>query len=454
MNTEGAGTLEIAEPSSRMGRAHPGDESLGRNAETVPDSTPDRGGGPRALIVNAYAMGNRGDAAIVEGIVDSVRRAGFATVTVAPVDWRDPTPWISLGIDEVVPPLISLLDAPSWARRMKPAMLGYAVAVMLRSRLSSGGSAIRAYRRADLVVSAGGAYLGGSKPGINLVKLGNVRAGVDAGRPTVMAPITVNPSSRIVRSLIRWGCGAVRLFVRDEPSRQELAAIGLSSEIVPDMALRAPSLVRRAGRTSTPRAPTGIIGWAPRGYRADHRRWGQPSAAEETVVAAMERLLSETTLRLRFIAHVRAGSDDDDRQTVDRLASRLVTRFGTRIDVADEVSSLDEALDRYADLDLLVTSRMHAGIFAMSTGTPALAIGYEPKVHGVMDGLGLADRVVAASDRVTVDEVVDQVKRLLDPGERERTAEAFRLAQSRFALFDACLEAAAARARAVATTAH
>ena len=399
-------------------------------------------------------MGNWGDAAIVEGIVDSVRRAGFATVTVAPVDWRDATPWISLGVDEVVPPLISLLDAPSWAQRVKPAMLGYAVAAMLGSRLSSGGSAISAYRRADVVVSAGGAYLGGSKPGINLVKLGNVRAGVSAGRPTVMAPITVNPSSRVVRSLIRWGCRSVRLFVRDEPSRDELAAIGLSSEIVPDMALRAPSLVDRALSSSTARAPTGIIGWAPRGYRPDHRRWGQPSAAEETIVAAMERLLSETTLSLRFIAHVRAGSVDDDRQTVDRLASRLASRFGARIGVADEVSSLDEALDRYADLDLLVTSRMHAAIFAMSSGTPAIAIGYEPKVQGVMSGLGLADRVMAASDRVTVDETVDQVKRLFDPGERERTAQAFRMAQSRFRSFDACLEDAAARARAAAVTAH
>ena len=432
MNTEGAGTLEIGKPSS---------------SNSAPDSTPVQGGGPRALIVNAYAIGNWGDAAIVEGIIDSLRRAGFATVAVAPVDWRDPKPWMRLGVDEVVPPLISLLDAPLWARRVKPAMLGYAVATMLRSRLSPQGQAVDAYRRADLVVSAGGAYLGGSKPGINLVKLGNVRAGVTAGRSTVMAPITVNPSSGVVRSLIRWGCRAVRLFVRDEPSRQELAAIGLSSEIVPDMAFRAPSLVDRALHRPISRAPTGIIGWAPRGYRSDHRRWGQPSAVEETIVTAMERLLADTTLRLRFIAHVRAGSDDDDRRAVDRLASRLATLFGARIDVADEVGSLDGALDRYADLDLLVTSRMHAAIFAMSTGTPAIAVGYEPKVQGVMSGLGLEDRVLAASDRVTVDEVVDQARRLLDPAERSRTVEAFRLAQSRFASLDACLAAAAAAAR-------
>src|SRR5918999_1693934 len=105
MNTEGAGTLEIGEPSS---------------SNSAPDSTPVHRAGPRALIVNAYATGNRGDAAIVEGIVDSLRRAGYATVAVAPVDWRDPSPWVRLGVDEVVPPLISLLDAPSWARRWKP----------------------------------------------------------------------------------------------------------------------------------------------------------------------------------------------------------------------------------------------------------------------------------------------------------------------------------------------
>ena len=40
-----------------------------------------------ALVVNAYDAGNWGDAAIVEGLISSLRAVGFDHIAVAPVDW-------------------------------------------------------------------------------------------------------------------------------------------------------------------------------------------------------------------------------------------------------------------------------------------------------------------------------------------------------------------------------
>ena len=382
----------------------------------------------------------------MDGMLATLQSAGFSRVMIAPVDWRHPTPWIRLGAHEVVPPLLSVGDAPSWMRRVKPALLAHAIRTIVSARLSGGGAASDAYRRADVIVSAGGAYLGGSKPGINLIKLANLRAGVGAGRPTLTAPITVNPSSRLVRSLMRWGCASVTLFVRDAPSRETLLAMGLSSDLVPDMALRARTLVQQSAPLAARRAASGVIGWAPRAYRADHNKWGDPRAAEQAVMVAMERLLETTELRLRLIAQVRAAADDDDRLTVDRIALGLGKRFGSRIDVADDVDSLDDAIGRYASLDALVTSRMHAALFALGAGTPAVAVAYEPKVAGVMADLGLADRVLPASSEVTPDAVLRQIRRLLEPREIERTRDAFVAAQGRFDAFDRALASIATRA--------
>jgi polysaccharide pyruvyl transferase WcaK-like protein len=307
--------------------------------------------------------------------------------------------------------------------------------------------AMESYRRASLIVSAGGAYLGGSKPGTNFIKNGNIRAARYAGRSTIVAPITVNPFSTAVGQLIRWGLKDTKVFVRDEPSRALLEGLAVEASLVPDIALRAPTLLRIASEarrdhsTSMPRT----IGWAPRGYRRDHADWGQPEQAEQQILAAVRHLLSVSNDRLMFLPHVRAGPTDDDLATVNRLVGQLSDDERDRISISETPTTLMDAVRRYRDVDVLITSRMHAAIFAMATGTPALTVAYEPKVRGVMTEVGLADRVIPASMAVSVAEIVEMIRRLGLPTERARTIAALSQAQRRFAAFDRALEVAVRR---------
>jgi colanic acid/amylovoran biosynthesis protein len=48
----------------------------------------------------------------------------------------------------------------------------------------------------------------------------------------------------------------------------------------------------------------------------------------------------------------------------------------------------------YRSLDLLVATRMHSAIFALSSGVPTLAIGYLHKSLGIMEMLDVARHVV------------------------------------------------------------
>jgi polysaccharide pyruvyl transferase WcaK-like protein len=397
---------------------------------------------PRALIVNAYATGNWGDAAIVESMVDGLRCAGFDRVTIAPVDWRAGTKaWRELGVDDVVPPLVSFFDAPRLLRRPRAAMLGYTVGRLVEHRMARAprDPAMRAYRRSDLVLSAGGGYLGGSRSGPNLIKLVNIQAAVAAGRPTVVAPVTINPFSRSVGRLLRWGLGGTSIFVRDRPSLVRLDRLGLAASLVPDLALRAPSLRRVAAAAKPDRLPTRIIGWAPRDYRDEHNAWGSPDEVQRRTLEAVHRVMVDPDQRLRFIPHVRAEGIDDDLRAIDRLLPEFNQGEVDRIEVAEHTGTLTDAVRQYASLDVLVTSRMHAGIFAMAAGTPAMTIGYEPKVHGVMTELGLNDRVVNVDSDTTVDELAALVGRLGAAAERSKTVSAFNDVQGRFEPFDRCL---------------
>ncbi len=394
----------------------------------------------RVLIVNAYDIGNWGDAAIVEGMIASIRAAGHTHVTVAAVDWAAGVePWRAIGADAVVRPLVSLDDAPSWLRRPRPVRVIPTLARYGRARVGAArDAAMNAYRDTDLVLSTGGGYLGGGKSGGNLVKAMNIRGGIDAHRPTVVAPVTVNPSTPRVRRILHWGLTGSRVFVRDVESQGVLEAAGVTSTLVPDIALRAPSLAA-ASDAIAPHRSSGVLGWAPRGYRADHAMWGRPEVAESTVFDAVRELLRTSDRTLRLIAHVRAGGGDDDRAAVDRVWARFSPEEQRRIAIDDRPETLRAAVERYAELDVLITSRMHAAIFAMAVGTPAIAVGYEPKVAGVMTDLGLGERVIPADDQVTADDVVRLVQQLDVPAERARTLAAFRQSQARFGPFDAAI---------------
>jgi len=401
----------------------------------------------RALVVNAYAQGNWGDSAIVEGVIDSLRSAGFDHVALAPVDWRTrSTGRLSVDADEVVPPLVNLYDVPKWLRRPRPAMLAYAVGRMAGYGVGRPrDEALRSYRQADVIVSVGGAYLGGSKLGSNLIKAMNIRAGVMTGRPTFVAPITVNPFSANVGRILHWGLHGASLFARDAQTMTRFREAGLEGVLVPDIAFRAPTLLRQAASSADagPRTGTPTIGWAPRGYRRDHRAWGDPEAAERLTLSAVRRILGASDDRLRFIPHVRAGTTDDDLDAVNRLLAQLTPAERERAEVAKTPETLEDAVRQYADVDVLVTSRMHAAIFALAVGTPAIAVAYEPKVAGVMADVGLADRVVPADARLSVAALIDLVARLRSPVERARTREAYARVQGRFAAFDTALRTAA-----------
>jgi polysaccharide pyruvyl transferase WcaK-like protein len=267
------------------------------------------------------------------------------------------------------------------------------------------------------------------------------------GRPTFVAPITVNPFSANVGRVLHWGLRGASLFARDAQTLTRFRDAGLEGVLVPDIAFRAPTLLRQAKLTADagPRTGTPTIGWAPRGYRRDHQAWGDPAAAEQLTFTAVRRILAASTDRLRFIPHVRAGAADDDLDAVNRLLAQLTPAERQRVEVAATPETLEDAVRQYTEVDVLITSRMHAAIFALAVGTPAIAVAYEPKVAGVMADVGLADRVVPADTRLSADALIDLVARLRTPVERARTREAYARVQGRFAEFDDALRPAAGR---------
>jgi hypothetical protein len=75
-----------------------------------------------------------------------------------------------------------------------------------------------------------------------------------------------------------------------------------------------------------------------------------------------------------------------------------------------------ELREHYDDVDLLVTMRLHAGIFALSTGTPAIGLyrdEWGPKTPGTWANIGLSEFTLS-HEEITVDRLLALCNRVFD----------------------------------------
>ena len=220
----------------------------------------------RALVVNAYSTGNWGDTAIVEGLIGSLRSAGYDEVTIAPVDWRSgASAWRTLGADGVVPPLLSVADVSPLLRRPKAARLA---ADLPRLAISPARATTR--RRIDARVprrrhrrlGRRGLPRGSACRWHNFLKLANIRAASMIQKRTVVAPVTVNPFSSAVRRLRSMGARR-RVDVRPRgPQPRTPGCERVPSMLGMDLAFAAPTLrtIATSAVAAAGRDPAGSAG--------------------------------------------------------------------------------------------------------------------------------------------------------------------------------------------------
>jgi polysaccharide pyruvyl transferase WcaK-like protein len=84
---------------------------------------------------------------------------------------------------------------------------------------------------------------------------------------------------------------------------------------------------------------------------------------------------------------------DDDAVVIDVIVARLDGQSRpTVLAWRPELPGL--MVDIFEHIDAVVAVRLHGAILAMLAGKPAMTIAYEPKVHGVMNAVGLSEHVL------------------------------------------------------------
>jgi polysaccharide pyruvyl transferase WcaK-like protein len=85
---------------------------------------------------------------------------------------------------------------------------------------------------------------------------------------------------------------------------------------------------------------------------------------------------------------------DDDAIVIDEIVARLDGHQTTPAVLAWRPELPGLMVDIFEHIDAVVAVRLHGAILAMLAGKPAMTIAYEPKVHGVMNAVGLSEHVL------------------------------------------------------------
>jgi colanic acid/amylovoran biosynthesis protein len=200
----------------------------------------------------------------------------------------------------------------------------------------------------------------------------------------------------------RWLFERVRIVaVRDDRSSQTLIAAGLEEAqitMLPDAAflyqgtgnpLRLLDEITQAPSTQRPFIGVTVIDFA-----IQNRLFDRQDAYENALVTALNAFVTCHGGTVFLFPQVTGPSQaEDDRIPSRRVADSLSARCASVL-LIDATWLPAELQTAYGQMDIFVGTRLHSNIFALTAGTPVIAIAYFYKTFGIMQMLGLSEWVL------------------------------------------------------------
>ncbi len=313
----------------------------------------------RVLVTDAYCSANRGDAALLDGLLTGLRRR---------------LPGVHLEVTSHFPEL---------TRRFHGVDALYDGDVY---------GVTRAIDAADLVVGCGGGSLHDLSALDLHPRLATIHACARAGKPFVAFAQGIGPlESPLSRVGARNALSeATWILVRDAESARVLRHLGVTApvEVGVDAAVGGRVLAQPKG-TDGPLLGVTVRGWHFPG-EAD------PAAAQDryegAVALACDAWAARTGGLVRFLSTCTSlgGYAQDDRVAARRVAARMDHPAEV---VRDTALPFDVVRGQAAACDLFLGTRLHSLIFATTAGVPAVGVGYARETGEWLEQVGLGGRV-------------------------------------------------------------
>lgn len=383
------------------------------------------------LILNVHSALNLGDDAIMHTTIRSLQdRFPGANITIAA---NDPDSWLKYEQIEVSPALCTWAAdcrLGMWRKRfyLTPFVilflcLSASLFRLLRFELHTGSiekdRLLAAYYKADLILSCGGGNFyahGPISPGFvwNLITVGFA---LGLTKSVVMLPQSIGPIK------YRWQRFAARivfnhvdtLMVREPESEKYVKStlrLKQSPILIPDLAFGLPYVERRLPNGLSMSEKKLKIGLTIIDRGSQNPDFLQQESYEEAICSLISTLDQESAAEIfLFVQCYGPSADQDDRIITYRIFDRMKDRV-SHIHILDKFKDSMELKSTIKAMDTVIGTRMHTGIFALSSEVPVLLIGYQPKACGMMNYFGLP-QYCCNIDEVTAERLGALVNQLL-----------------------------------------
>ena len=263
---------------------------------------------------------------------------------------------------------------------------------------------VKEYLAADLVVANGGTYL---VPHYNiLVPLLDYEFVEALGKPLVFFPQSMGPFVDMVHRdrLVSTMSRARRIYVRERLSAEHLRAVSVPDELIRVRADAAFALAPEDIQSSDPRPTDGPLSVAISVREWKYFRSGDVAARYATylddVAALATHLVRQHGARVTFTSTCQGMPEywTDDSAVADQVAGRLDRDVANAVRVEHRFRPPLELMQELQGYDVVVATRMHFAILALSAGVPVLGIAYEFKTTELFREMGLESWVVDIED--------------------------------------------------------
>lgn len=375
------------------------------------------------LLTNTYSHRNKGDAGIVQGILSSFWEIDDATrFTLVSLDAEeDRAYYTDPRIEVIAAPFQGPADGQS-----KPAQVGHwlgqtlwrfpAAMIQARDGHTPRSPEARAFvehaQACDVALACGGGYLHDSfRMGLYL-HLAQIWLAHRAGLGVHLLPQSIGPATGIERRALAATLErAEHVYVREPVSHAYVQRVGIQPPLTlaPDAAFalqaeKTPAAQEAIEALPEPRGP--LVGFTV-------RQWHFPGLDDtrkryERYLAAYGKLIEDhEEAAFVFVPQVTGPGDDDDRIALADLHEVMGwDQTPDNVHRSDPALGPGELIALIGAMDAFVGTRMHSNVFALSARVPTLAVSYLPKTDGIMDMLGLGERVIdiAATTPAALDE--------------------------------------------------
>lgn len=267
-------------------------------------------------------------------------------------------------------------------------------------------SALEAYFDSDFVASVPGGNLYSYGRGTTLmVQLFTLLVAIWAGKPLYLLPQSYGPFKyRREKMLVRWIFDRARLVMaREAMSVKHLTACGLKPAqciVLPDPAFAFQGFPKEAGlawlqERGVSRNPANpLLGISAFNWGRLFQESQQQELYEQALVVAIRVFINQCQGQVILLPNsCGPTSSEDDRITLHNIAQRIPD-LHQELFVVDQHLGPEMLQSIYSNLDIMIGTRMHANILALTRGTPVIPIGYLHKTLGVARYVGIEDWVL------------------------------------------------------------